>query len=260
MSETPIWTVDDFAEHSAVPRGTLSDFTQFYGLLRKWNARINLVAPKEVDQFDQFWHRHAYDSWQLNAYLPDQWDLLLDLGSGGGFPGLSLGIFSKLKRIEKGAKANAADAMGAVHLVESVGKKTSFLKTVARELGLPVTVHTARIEALPPMAADIITARAFAPLPRLFDYAAPHLKPSSVLILLKGETADKEIKDASIHWQFDVETFKSATDPAASILRVVNEPRSHHCYRKPKRRCRKNNDIHQSRGRFGREGFACPVD
>ena len=207
MSEPLIWTAQDFAEQSNVPRGTLSDFTQWEGLLRKWNARINLVAPKEVDQF---WRRHAYDSWQLNTYLPEEWDRLVDLGSGGGFPGLSLGIFAKQR------------GTGDVHLVESVGKKTSFLKTVTRELGLPVTVHTQRVEALAPLEADVLTARAFAPLPRLFDYAAPHLKPSSMLILPKGETADKEIEDARAHWQFDVETFKSGTDSSASILRVTN--------------------------------------
>jgi len=207
MSEPPIWTAQDFEEHSNVPRGTLSDFSSWYGLLCKWNARINLVAPKEIDQF---WRRHAYDSWQLNAHLPEKWDRLVDLGSGGGFPGLSFGILAK----QRGA--------GEVHLVESVGKKTSFLKTVTRELTLPVTVHTARVEALPPLGADVLTARAFAPLPRLFDYAAPHLKPTSVLILPKGETADKEIKEARNHWHFDVEAFKSGTDSAASILRVAN--------------------------------------
>jgi len=211
---SPLWTAEDFADHSNVPRGTLSDFTQWYGLLRKWNARINLVASKEIEQF---WHRHAYDSWQINAYLPSRWDQLVDLGSGGGFPGLSLGIFSKLRAAEAGTDFGR----GEVHLVESIGKKTSFLKTVSRELALPVTVHTARIEALPPMSADVVTARAFAPLPRLFEYAALHLKPTSVLILPKGESADKEIKDASIHWNFEIETFKSGTDPAASILRVV---------------------------------------
>jgi len=207
MSETPIWTEQDFVDHSNVPRGTLSDFSRWYGLLRKWNARINLVASKEVDQF---WRRHAYDSWQLNAHLPEKWERLVDLGSGGGFPGLSLGIFAKQR------------GEGEVHLVESVGKKTSFLKTVTRELGLPVTVHTARVEALSPLKADIITARAFAPLPRLFDYAAPHLKPTSILILPKGESADKEIKEARSHWNFDVEAFKSSTDSSASILRVGN--------------------------------------
>ena len=207
MSETPIWTEQDFVDHSNVPRGTLSDFSRWYGLLRKWNARINLVASKEVDQF---WRRHAYDSWQLNAHLPEKWERLVDLGSGGGFPGLSLGIFAKQR------------GEGEVHLIESIGKKTSFLKTVTRELGLPVTVHTARVEALSPLEADIITARAFAPLPRLFDYAAPHLKPTSILILPKGESADKEIKEARSHWNFDVEAFKSSTDSSASILRVGN--------------------------------------
>ena len=142
--------------------------------------------------------------------MPDKWDRLVDLGSGGGFPGLSLGIYSKLR------------ARGNVHLVESIGKKTSFLKTVTRELKLPVTVHTARIEDLAPMEADVLTARAFAPLPRLFDYAGPHLKETSVLLLPKGESADKEVEEARKDWHFDVERFKSETDSSASLLRVVN--------------------------------------
>jgi len=207
LSPDVLWTAQDFADQTNVPRGTLSDFTQWYGLLRKWNARINLVAPKEIDQF---WRRHAYDSWQLNRYLPEQWTRLVDLGSGGGFPGLSLGIYAK----QRGA--------GDIHLIESVGKKTSFLKTITRELDLPVTVHTDRVEALEGLQADVLTARAFAPLPRLFAYAAPHLKPKAILLLPKGETADKEIEIARQDWHFDVETFTSATEKSASILRVTN--------------------------------------
>ena len=207
MLETPIWTAQDFVDATHVPHGTLSDFTRWYGLLRKWNARINLVAPKEIDHF---WHRHAYDSWQLTAHLPEKWDRLVDLGSGGGFPGLAFGIFAKA---HSGAKE--------VHLVESVGKKTSFLKTVTRELGLPVTVHTARVEDLRPLKADILTARAFAPLPRLFAYAQPHLSNSAILLLPKGESADKEIESARMDWHFDVESFKSLTDEAAAILKIT---------------------------------------
>ena len=207
MAETPIWTAQNFVDATNVPHGTLSDFTKWYGLLRKWNARINLVAPKEIDHF---WHRHAYDSWQLTAHLPEKWDRLVDLGSGGGFPGLAFGIFAKA---HSGAKE--------VHLVESVGKKTSFLKTVTRELGLPVTVHTARVEDLRPLKADILTARAFAPLPRLFAYAQPHLSNSAILLLPKGESADKEIESARMDWHFDVESFKSLTDEAAAILKIT---------------------------------------
>ena len=206
MLETPIWTAQDFVDATHVPHGTLSDFTRWYGLLRKWNARINLVAPKEIDHF---WRRHAYDSWQLTSHLPEKWERLVDLGSGGGFPGLAFGIF---------AKSNSAAKE--VHLVESVGKKTSFLKTVTRELGLPVTVHTARAENLPPLKADILTARAFAPLPRLFAYAQPHLSNSAILLLPKGESAEKEIESARMGWHFDVESFKSQTDDAAAILKI----------------------------------------
>ena len=207
MTESPLWSAQDFADQSNVPHGTFSDFTQWHGLLRKWNARINLVAPREIDHF---WRRHAYDSWQLNDYLPATWDRLVDLGSGGGFPGLSFGIYAK----EKGA--------GEVHLVESIGKKTSFLKTVARELKLPVTVHTARVEKLAPLEADVLTARAFAPLPRLLAYAHLHLKPGATLLLPKGETADKEIETAREGWHFAYESFKSKTDPAAAILRITD--------------------------------------
>lgn len=210
MLDTPIWTAQDFADYSDVPHGTLSDFTQWYGLLRKWNARINLVAPKEIDQF---WRRHAYDSWQLNDHLPETWTRLVDLGSGGGFPGLSFGIL---------AKQNQTGPKKEVHLVESVGKKASFLKTVTRELKLPVTVHTERVENLEPLKADVVTARAFAPLPRLFAYAHPHLTDGATLLLPKGETADKEIETAREGWHFVHESFKSKTDPAAAILRITD--------------------------------------
>ena len=213
MSDLPLWTEQDFADQTNVPHGTMSDFTQWYGLLRKWNARINLVAPKEIDQF---WRRHAYDSWQLNAYLPQDWARLVDLGSGGGFPGLSFGIYAK-QLATRSPKQNRE-----VHLVESVGKKTSFLKTVARELQLPVTVHTDRVEGLLPLKADVLTARAFAPLPRLLGYAHPHLTESATLLLPKGETADKEIETAREGWHFELESFKSETDSAAAILRITD--------------------------------------
>jgi len=207
MSDSAVWTESDFANATGVPRGTLSDFSTWNTLLQKWNSRINLVAPREVEQF---WRRHAYDSWQLNEYLPKDWTRLADFGSGGGFPGLSFGIYAKLR------------GAGEIHLVESVGKKTSFLKTVTRELSLPVTVQSARIEALPPLKADVLTARAFAPLPKLFAYAAPHITERATLVLPKGESADKEVESAREDWQFDLERFKSKTDPDATILRVTN--------------------------------------
>lgn len=206
MAGAKPWTEAEFRAETHVSRETLADYAVWNDLLIKWNKRINLVAPGEVPQF---WHRHAYDSWQLTQHLSQDWEKLVDLGSGGGFPGLALGIHAK------------AQGRGQVHLVESVGKKINFLKTVTRACVLPVTCHAARVEALAPLEADIITARAFAPLPRLFDYASRHLKSGGILLLPKGESADKEIEDAHAEWTFDVERLTSLTQDTASLLRIT---------------------------------------
>ena len=200
-----MWTEADFATETNVSRETLTAFSTWNDILKTWNKRINLVAPGEIDSF---WHRHAFDSWQLTTYLPPTWNRIVDLGSGGGFPGIALGIFAKQR------------GQGEVHLVESIGKKATFLKTVSRNLSLPVQVHGERVEALDPLEADVITARAFAPLPRLLAYATPHLKPGGVLILPKGEKAEAEIAEARTDWIFDVESFKSLTSDSATILRL----------------------------------------
>ena len=107
-------------------------------------------------------------------------------------------------------------------MIESVGKKATFLKTVIRELELPAKVMAERIENLPPQNADIITARAFAPLPRLLTYAAPHQTSTTEYILLKGANVDEELEIASATWTFTSKTAKSLTDEAATILRLTN--------------------------------------
>jgi len=201
---------EGFASISNVSRETLEDYVNWYRLLRKWNARINLVAPSTLDDF---WARHALDSWQICPLLPDNPKVILDFGSGAGFPGIAAAIHMKHGLSDKGQGCH-------VHLVESAGKKASFLKTVIRELALPATVHSQRIESLEPMKADVITARAFAPLPRLFEYALPHLHDETILILPKGETVTTELEKASTTWTFSLETVKSITQDNATLLRV----------------------------------------
>ena len=199
-----------FVEQTNVSRETLADYAAWHALLRKWNAKINLVAPSTLESF---WGRHALDSQQICPYLPQTAQIILDLGSGAGFPGVASAIHVK----------HSADSLGRgghVHLVESAGKKASFLKTVIRELGLPASVHSERIENLLPMHADVITARAFAPLPRLFDYALPHIHKDTLFILPKGEKAANEIENAQQAWTFSLETVKSITQDGASLLIV----------------------------------------
>lgn len=205
-----------FANQSNVSRETLEDYAVWYGLLRKWNAKINLVAPSTLEEF---WERHALDSWQICPLLPKKAETILDLGSGAGFPAIATAIHIK-HNASQSKQNGAAQTVPHVHLVESAGKKASFLKTVIRELALPATVHSERVETLKLMRADVITARAFAPLPRLFHYALPHIHASTRLILPKGERAKAEIENAAASWTFSLEAVKSITQDDAHILIV----------------------------------------
>ena len=135
-------------------------WTAYVDLLTTWQKTTNLVAPSTLPEI---WTRHVADSLQLFALAPDA-KLWIDLGSGGGFPGIPLACL-------------LADIPGAqMHLVESNGKKAAFLREAARQLALPVTVHAQRIEDFTAAFeghADAVTARALAPLVKLFRMLIP---------------------------------------------------------------------------------------
>lgn len=193
-----------------VSRETAERLDAFADLLLTWNRRINLVSAQDAAGLRQ---RHIEDSLQLLPLLPVGQGPLLDIGSGGGFPGLVL----------------AAAAPGrAVHLVESDRRKAAFLATAAARLGLPqVVVHAARAEDLDLAAMAGLTARAFAPLVRILPLAARFLARDGVAILPKGRTAEAEV-DAALAdgWTLRVERFISRTDPHSTIFRISRPDRA----------------------------------
>lgn len=192
---------------SEFPPNVLEDIKSWQALLEKWNNRINLVSKEAMGDF---WGRHALDSWQLWDFVPETAQSLLDLGSGAGFPGLAMAI---------GCKSRGS---GTVTLVESAGKKASFLKTVIRELDLPANVHAGRAEDLAARPYDVITARAFAPLPRLLSYAQPFWGEGTIALLLKGQNAEKELTEAAKAWEYDVESTPSRSDETGFVLKLRN--------------------------------------
>lgn len=192
-----------FANEPGVTPAVLDDFERWHDLLARWNAKINLVSQTALEAF---WFRHACDSWQLTAHLPRDAKTILDLGSGGGFPGLALAIYCKHTE------------NGQVTLVESAGKKANFLRAVIRDLSLPAIVQSERAESLEPKPYDVISARAFAPLPRLLGYAAPFWAEDTQGLFLKGQAAEAEIAAARENWSFDSRLSESKTDPEASVL------------------------------------------
>lgn len=189
-----------------VSRETLERLAIHHALLARWNPRINLVSRGSLAEG---WSRHFADSAQLWPLRPPEPRLWLDLGSGAGFPGLVIAALA------------AEQAPGLrVALVESDLRKAAFLTTVAREAGLAVTVHAARAEALPPQQADVVSARALAPLADLLGHAEKHRRPKGICLFPKGETVQNEIADAAARWHIEHKIHQSRTDPRAAIVEI----------------------------------------
>jgi len=196
----------EFQRIAKVPQEVFDDYQEWSNLLTHWNKKINLVSASTVSNF---WLRHALDSFQLTQFIPAQATTILDMGSGAGFPGLAFAIHA-------GQMQNGQH----VTLVESNGKKCNFLRAVIRALDLPATVLQARAENMQPKPYDVITARAFAPLPKLLGYSTPFWTPNTLGIYPKGERWQDEVKAAQKQWRFTFEAKDSQTDEAAKILLV----------------------------------------
>ena len=187
-------------------------FAIYVDLLRKWNASINLVSNASLsDAID----RHFADSSQLMDLCPQDSTRWADLGSGGGFPGLVVAILAATRR------PNLSFV-----LVESDLRKATFLRTVSRETGVPVDVRDGRIEALEPLGADVISARALAPLERLLGFAERHLAQGGTCLFLKGAQYEREIEDARRKWSFDLTVHPSKVQPGAAALEIKGPARA----------------------------------
>ena len=171
--------------------------------LDAWRKRSNLIGPRE---WPQIWSRHVADSYQILPHISETANCV-DLGSGAGFPGLVI---------------SAARPKGHVTMMESVGKKCAFLRAAIDAAGLNASVYQGRIEAAPPSDADIVTARAFAPLPKLLEYAWPWMKNGAMGVFLKGERWNEELTDARQSWNFAYEAIPSRTGGSGVIL-IVRE-------------------------------------
>lgn len=178
---------------------------QYAELVRRWNPRINLVARTTIENIET---RHIRDSLQLNDLVPPGAGTWLDIGSGGGLPGLVLAI---------------CRPQTSFRLVDSDSRKVIFLQTVIRELSLPnCTAQAARIENLAPAQAITLSARALAPLERLMPYLARHLAPEGTAWLMKGRNWQTELAPAQESWNFEMQVHPSKTYEDAAILQIWN--------------------------------------
>lgn len=181
---------------------------RFAELVTRWNPRINLVSKSTIPDI---WGRHILDSTQVFDLAPEPARSWMDLGSGGGFPGIVVAVLSAQRRPDL-----------RITLVESDQRKAVFLREAIRELGLSAVVRAQRIEQITDQTAEVISARALAALPELLALAAPRLAAGGICLFAKGAHRQQEIDDARRDWNFRVTEVPSLTDPAAAILKITD--------------------------------------
>jgi len=197
-----------------VSRETEAQLNDFVALVEKWNPVINLIAKGSIPNI---WSRHIEDSAQIIALakLSDYW---IDIGSGGGFPGIVVAfpgivVAICLKEISPST---------CVALVESDMRKATFLRQAAALLELNCEIHSSRIESLTIAPAATLSARALAPLPSLLEYAETLVEKDGVCLFMKGQTYQDELAAAQKSWSFEHDIVQSQTDSNAAVLKIRN--------------------------------------
>jgi 16S rRNA (guanine527-N7)-methyltransferase len=190
-----------------VSRETEARLDRYLDLLRAWQAKTNLVAPSTLPHL---WTRHVADSLQLLTLAPNArtW---VDLGSGGGFPGIVL------------ACAMAEVPGATVHLVERNLKKAAFLREALRITSAPGIVHAGAIEDTVDSiegVIDCVTARALAPLHQLIGFAEPLVRKGAKALFLKGQDVESELTEATKYWNIKPNLHSSLTGGQGWIVEL----------------------------------------
>lgn len=188
----------EFLEKSTPKLKEFSDF------VLKWQKSVNLISPNTIKNI---WTRHVLDSAQLYPYIPQTAHRLVDMGSGGGFPGIVLALINKAQN----------GPIEHFYLIESDVKKSVFLCEASRVFELPVTVINDRLERVCLSNIDVVTARALKDVNELITLGQGFISPQTECLFLKGETVDQELAQ-NMH-ACRVEKIKSLTSNGF-ILRI----------------------------------------
>lgn len=199
--------IDELLEQN-VSRETYDKLRAYEALIRKWNPSINLVAKSTLSDV---WNRHIIDSAQVyTAAFGEKSSIWTDIGSGGGLPGIVIATLTQ-----------GEDQQTNVTMVESDKRKSVFLRTAIRELGLSnAEVINERIEGAQISISDIVSARALAPLTDLFTLSRGFADQDTTFLFQKGRNWASEIEVAQNHWSFEYDAIKSETDSNAVILKI----------------------------------------
>lgn len=193
-----------------VPRETLIEFDLFISMLQEENEKINIIS-KETAKNEVIRGRHIIDSAQIIEFVDLNSNIITDLGSGGGMPGIIISIMIKnLKNLAK------------VHLYEKSHHKSSFLRKVSRDLKLNTEVMQENIFEAENLESGTIMARAFKPLPIILDLVFKNFSSYKNLIVFMGKNGEKVLEETLMNWDFDFEKKKSITSENSFLLNIKN--------------------------------------
>ena len=190
----------------AVSRETHAKLCLHWALVEKWTPAVNLISAASIAEG---WKRHVLDSAQVWFAAPVEKGRWVDIGSGGGFPGLIAAII---------AQERAPDVV--FTLIESDRRKATFLAEAARQLHLSLEVRAERVNRIHDLVASVVSARALAPLAALLAEAKHLLGPSGVAVFPKGQSYQAELLDARRRWSFYCDVIPSRTDDRSVVLRI----------------------------------------
>jgi 16S rRNA (guanine527-N7)-methyltransferase len=209
-----------------VSRETLDRLSVMVSVLERWQRAINLISHRTLQDI---WVRHILDSAQLVPLLEKDATSLVDLGSGAGFPGLVLALLRPDMDMT---------------LIESDARKAAYLGEAVRNMGMqpPPKIVIGRAEAIPSAQADLVTARALAPLGQLLRWADRHRSDTAICLFHKGRGWQSELTDAMKDWDIPYRAFPSVTDRDGVILRIGSYRPAGLRDRQPEGRSRENHD------------------
>ena len=193
-----------------VSRGTLIEFDLFISMLQEENEKINIIS-KETAKNEVIRDRHIIDSAQIIEFIDLNSNIITDIGSGGGMPGIIISIM--IKNMKNSAK---------VHLYEKSHHKSSFLRKVSRDLKLNTEVMQENIFEAQNLDSGTIMARAFKPLPIILDLVYKNFSSYKNLIVFMGKNGEKVLEETLINWDFDFEKKKSITSEDSFLLNIKN--------------------------------------
>ena len=193
-----------------VPRETFIEFESFIGMLQKGNQEINIIS-KKTSKNEVIRERHIVDSMQIIDFVDLNSNIITDIGSGGGMPGIIISIMIKnFKNCPK------------VHLYEKSHHKSAFLRKVSRDLKLNTEIIQKNIFEAQNLESGTIMARAFKPLPVVLELIYKNFNSYKNLILFMGKNGEKILEETLKTWNFDFEKKKSITSEDSFLLNIKN--------------------------------------